>query len=283
MAPSSWKPAPEARALAGLGLYLGERFPPVAALALSVVLAGAALERGTIGSLPASAWVTVLLLFGARAYDDLEDLERDRLRRPDRVLPSGRAPASLLRRLALTAWVVAIASAAGMSAASGLLVLGACLLLLGFYAGRERLPPALGPLITGVVFAVPVLLGPIAAAAGLRRPALLALFAWLGSAAHDFAHGLEEAGIPDPLSPRAHARLGAGFYVASLAVAVAVERSRPDPFFGGAVAVGAMVVGPRLLALLRRPTAAGAAGLRVPAFLAFVIPLLGSLLWGLLR
>ena len=270
-----------------VALYVNERFPLAISVALALVLGAATISRGSLASLPLLAVIAWLLLFGARAYDDLADLPRDRLRRPARVLPSGLVPPDVLRRAALTAWGLALCGSALLSLRAGGLVLLYLAVAISYYAARSSLPAIAGPLLANLVFPVVVLLGPLGRGEALGDGSLLALFVWTGAAAHDLAHSIEEAppagALRDPLSPIAHARLGTACFLVSLLLAVAYVRSSRDPLFAAAVFAGALVTGPRLLLLMRHPSEANSAALRVPAFVYFVIPLLGSSLWGLLR
>jgi hypothetical protein len=138
-----------------------------------------------------------------------------------------------------------------------------------------------------LVFPILVMLGPLGLGTATGQDLLVALFAWTGAVAHDLAHGIEEeAGMPsplrDPLSPGSRARWGLAFFVASLAVAVAVEMARPDPLFGAVAAVAGAVLAMRFVPLLRKPSEWNGRRLRVAGFVYFVAPLAGSMAWHLL-
>lgn len=269
-----------------VALYLSERFPVAIGVALALVLSAATLSRGSLASLPALTIVAWLLLFGGRAYDDLADLPRDRLRRPGRGLSSGRIPAGTLRSAGLTAWFLALCGSALLSIRTGGMVLLHLGIAVLFYATRRSLPAAAGPVVVNLVFPVAVLLGPVTRGRGLGTGVLLAVFVWLGSIAHDFAHSIEEEALPgalrDPLPPKAHAWWGACCFLGSLLAAVAYAGSTGDLLFAAGALSGALVTGWRLLTLLREPWERNAAALRIPAFLYFVVPLVGSSIWGLL-
>ncbi len=270
-----------------LGAWVRERFPLDVSVPLAVVLCGACLPPGAWGRLPwlvACGW---LLLLAARAWDDLADVARDRVRRPERVLPSGRLPARLLRRVALAAGALGLAGAFALSFRSGAWAAACVAAGLAWHALRPRLPPLLGPPMVNLVFPALVLLGPIGLGVATVGGILVAIFAWTGAVAHDLGHGIEEeAGMPaplrDPLSPRTRARWGVGFFVASLVAAAASEIARPDPLFAAIAAPAGLVLASRFASLLRNPSEWNGRRLRVAGFVYFVAPLVGAMAWSLL-
>jgi 4-hydroxybenzoate polyprenyltransferase len=270
-----------------LGAWVRERFPLDVSVPLAVVLCGATLPPAGWGRLPGLAAVGWLLLLAARAWDDLADVARDRVRRPERVLPSGRLPARLLFRAAIAAAALGLAGAVALSLRSGAWAAACIAIGLSWYAARPRLPALLGPPLVNLVFPALVLLGPIGLGVSTIGGLLVALFAWTGAVAHDLGHGIEEeAGMPpplrDPLSPRIRARWGVGFFVASLVAAAASEIVRPDPLFGAIAAAAGLVVASRFASLLRKPSEWNGRRLRVAGFVYFVAPLVGAMVWSLL-
>gem|GEM_PF-2542982 len=273
--------------LASAARFVAERFPLRYSLPLALVLAAAPLPRSSWPSLPSLAALGWLLLFAARAFDDVLDLPRDALRRPGRGLPSGRISARALRQAAVLAWLLALMGSALLSLrALGLVVVAVAVTMMDG-VGRERLPALLHPGLLNLVFPAVVLLGPVSQRADVSQAALLACFVWTAAVGHDLAHGIDDGALPgalrDRLSPAAHARWGAGFFLASLLPALAYAVRSRDPLFSLATLAGAGWTGRLLVALLRAPTPRNAAALRVPGFLSFVLPLGGCALWAWLR
>ena len=277
---------PDARAGAALAAWLAERFPLHVSVPVAVVLCGAALPRGAWIDLPRIAATGWLLLFAARAWDDLADLRRDRVRRPERVLPSGRLSERVLRGTALGAGALGIAGSFALSVPAGACVSGCAAAGFGWHAARPRWSRLAGPALVNLAFPALVLLGPLGLGTAGGEAVLLALFAWTAAVAHDLGHGIEEeAGMPDelrdPLTPGVRARWGLAAFVGSLATAVALEVTRPDPLFAAFVVLAGAVVALRFVPLLRKPTEWNARRLRVAGFVYLVAPLAGHMAWRL--
>jgi 4-hydroxybenzoate polyprenyltransferase len=273
--------------LRSVARFVAERFPLRISLPLAVALVAAPLPRSSWASLPSLGAVGWLLLFAARASDDVSDLARDALRRPGRGLPSGRVSARALQLATALAWLLALLGSCLLSLRAGGLVLLAIVTALLDARARERLPPLVHPVLLNAAFAVLVLLGPSVLGAGLGQAALLSLFVWTAAVGHDVAHGLEDVALPgtlrDRLSPRVRAMLGTGFFLASLFLALAYAVYSRDPLFSLATLAGASWTGWLLAALLREPSERNARALRVPGFLYFVLPLVGCSVWAMLR
>lgn len=278
----------ELRPVAALRAWVGERFALPVSIPLAVVLTGAAAPAAAWPRLPAVAALGWLLLLGARAWDDLVDLERDRIRRPERLLPSGRVPGRVLRGAAVLAGLLGLAGALVLSTSAGVL-LAACMAARLLGEGRRTPRTALlGPPIVDLAFPALVVLGSLALGGAPGETALLAGFVWAGAIAHDLAHGIEEeAGMPealrDPLRPATRARLGLACFAVSLALAVALAVARPAPAFGAVALVAGAVVAARLVRLLRAPGEWNARRLRVAGFVYFVAPLAAAMAGNLLR
>jgi 4-hydroxybenzoate polyprenyltransferase len=276
----------ELRPRNGLRAYVGERFPLRWSAPVSLLLTGAPVPARSWAWLPLAAILGWLLLFGARAWDDLVDLPRDRVRRPERLLPGGAIPESTVRRAAVVCAVVGFLGTLALSTAAGVAV-GACIAArLGWEARRSREIPVAGPLVVNLAFPALVLVGGLGLHGSRLEVALLAAFVWTGAVAHELAHGIEEEeGLPaplrDPLSAATRARWGLVFFVASLGVALVLLVARPDPLFGAAVAATGGVVALRFVPLLRNPGGWNARRLRVAGFVYFVAPLAGHMAWSL--
>ena len=279
---------PELRPLPALWAWIGERFALSVSVPVAVILTGAAAPPGAWSRLPAVAAVGWLLLLGARAWDDLVDLARDRVRRPERLLPSGRVPARLLQQTAVAAGLLGLAGALALSTAAGVVLAGCMAARVLWEGSRARRTPLVGPLLVDLAFPALVILGSLALGGSPGDTALLAGFTWAGAVAHDLAHGIEEEegmpeGLRDPLPAVLRARLGLAAFGASLLFAAAVTASRPDLAFGAvALATGGVVAG-RFVRLLRAPGEWNARRLRVAGFVYFVAPLAGGMAGSLLR
>ncbi len=276
----------EPRAPGALRAYVAERFPVPWSAPTALALGGAAVLPGQWRTLPLVALVAWLLLLGARAWDDLQDLPRDRIRRPGRLLASGVVPGRTVRRAALVAGAMGCLGALVLSPAGGAFAAACVAARLAWDAGHERVVALAGPLVVNLAFPAVVVAGGL----GMRgRPleiALLASFAWTAAVAHDLAHGIEEEesmpeSLRDPLPERARARWGLGFFAASIGVAAALLVVRPDPLFGIAAAASGSVVAMRFAPLVRDPCEWNARRLRVAGFVYVVAPLAGAMAWGL--
>jgi 4-hydroxybenzoate polyprenyltransferase len=277
---------PDSRPATALAAWVAERFPVHVSAPVAVVLCGAALPRDAWTGLPRIAATGWLLLFAARAWDDLADLRRDRVRRPERVLPSGRLPERVLRATALGAGALGVAGSFALSVPAGACVAGCAAAGLGWYAARPRWPGLAGPALVNLAFPALVLLGPLGLGAAGREALLLALFAWTAAVAHDLGHGIEEeAGMPDELrdrlAPGVRARWGVAAFLGSLAAAAALEVTGPDPLSAAFAVLAGAVVALRLVPLLRKPTEWNARRLRVAGFVYLVAPLAGRMAWTL--
>jgi 4-hydroxybenzoate polyprenyltransferase len=267
---------------------MGERFALPVSLPVALVLTGAAAPPATWARLPAVAALGWLLLLGARAWDDLVDLARDRVRRPERLLPSGRVPERLVQRTAVAAGLAGLAGALVLSTAAGV-ALAACMAarLLG-EGRRTRRTALLGPALVDLAFPALVVLGSLALGGAPGETALLAGFTWAGAVAHDLAHGIEEeTGMPealrDPIPPDTRARLGLTFFVVSLVIAAVLAVGRPAPAFGAVALATGVVVAGRFVRLLRAPGEWNARRLRVAGFVYLVAPLAGAMAGNVLR
>lgn len=272
----------ELRSLAALWAWVDERFTLPVSLPVAVILTGAAAPPAAWPRLPAVAALGWLLLLGARAWDDLVDLALDRVRRPERLLPSGRVPERLLRRIAVAAGLLGLAGSLALSTAAGV-VLAACMAARLLWDGsRTRHRALVGLLLVDLAYPSLVLLGSLSLGGAPGETALLAGFTWAGAVAHDLAHGIEEeSGMPeelrDPLPPPTRARLGLAFFAVSVVFAVAVTASRPAPVFGAVALVAGVGVAGRLVRLLRLPGEWNARRLRVAGFVYFIAPLAGAM------
>jgi 4-hydroxybenzoate polyprenyltransferase len=272
----------ELRPLPALWAWVDERFALPVSVPVAVILTGAAAPPAAWARLPAVAALGWLLLLGARAWDDLVDLPRDRIRRPGRLLPSGGIPPRLLLRTAVAAALLGLAGSLAVSTAAGVL-LAACMAVRVLWEGsRMRQAPLVGTLLVDLAFPALVVLGSRALGGAPGETVLLAGFTWAGAVAHDLAHGIEDEermpeGLRDPLPAALRARLALAWFGVSLLLAAAVTALGPDPVFGAvALAVGAGVA-VRLARLLRAPDERNARRLRVAGFVYFVAPLAGSM------
>jgi 4-hydroxybenzoate polyprenyltransferase len=270
-----------------LRAYVAERFPVAWSAPTALVLSGAAVPPGQWRTVPLAALSGWLLLLGARAWDDLQDLPRDRVRRPGRLLAAGAVPEPLVRRAAVASGALGLLGALGLSRAGGVAVAACIALRLAWDALRGRGMALLGPLVVNLAFPAVVVAGGLALGGRVLETGLLAAFAWTAAVAHDLAHGIEEEesmpeALRDPLPERDRARWGLGFFLASLGLAAAFLDTRPDPLFAVAVGVTGAVVAWRFVPLLRHPSEWNARRLRVAGFVYVVAPLAGTMAWALL-
>jgi 4-hydroxybenzoate polyprenyltransferase len=276
----------ERRSRGSLRAYVAERFPVEWSAPTALLLTGAAIPARSWSWLPVTALVGWLLLLGARAWDDLVDLPRDRLRRPERLLPGGEVPEKVVRRAAVVSGGLGFLGALGLSTVGGVAVALCIAARLGWDARRSRRMALGGPLVVNLAFPALVVAGGVGLGANGVEVGFLAAFAWTAAVAHDLAHGIEEEEsmpeiLRDPIPQAARARWGLWFFLASLGVAVARLYFRPDPLFGLAVATTGAVVASRFVPLLRDPGEWNARRLRVAGFVYVVAPLAGSMLWSL--
>ncbi len=142
--------------------YLSLMRPANLVTAVADILAGASVAAAVTGSwsadLPWLALATIGLYGGGVVFNDVFDLDLDRVERPERALPSGRVPlagAILLGGLLLLSGILLSALVSGQSAA---LALGIAVLAL-IYDARAKHHPFFGPLVMGMCRGGNLLLG----------------------------------------------------------------------------------------------------------------------------
>ena len=157
--------------------YLTLMRPANLVTAVADVLAGASVAAAVTGGWdPQIGWLctaTIGLYGGGVVFNDIFDLDLDRLERPERALPSGQvtlASAIFLGGLLLIGGV--ICSAVVGSSAAAIAIAVAALALL--YDGRAKHHPVFGPLVMGMCRGGNLLLGVSLSARALGQ------YWWLG-------------------------------------------------------------------------------------------------------
>jgi hypothetical protein len=275
------------QAFVALRGFAGERFPLQATVPIAALLYAAPASLGhPVGvEAAAGALATFLGLVCLRVADDVADLGRDRALHPRRGLASGRVDFARLLDANLALWtlLVAIESTSAWRLA---FFLGASAFYLAWYACfRFRVRAVARPFLSNIVFPCAVLHG---AGAGAWRPAvLLALYAWLAAAAHEFAHNVRSPDEEPPSGPGyAHALGARGTAVLSVALFAAaavaaallwLELGRPRSL-GVALLAAAGGLGFFLARLTRDPCPQRARALYRAGILFALVPPLGLLL-----
>ena len=276
-----------AQGLVAVRCFARERFPLWAAVPIASLLYAAPASLGHPAPLEMmqGALGTLLGLLCLRIADDLADLEVDRVVHPRRGLASGRIDPAALRDANLT---VAVALAALGSSSLWRLVffLGGCAFYRAWYSGwRARVHVVTRPFFSNLVFPCAVLHG--AGPAGWPEAAPLALFAWLGAIAHEFAHNVRSVNEEPPPGPgyaralgaRGTAVLSAVLFAAATLAAVSLWLGLGRPrSFGVALATAASGLGFFLVRLLRDPGPRQSRALYRAGILFGLVPALGLLL-----
>lgn len=150
---------------------------PNAVISAAAVGVGARWGSGTLGARVAWAMLAaVALTAAANAWNDIADVEIDRISHPERPLPSGAMTAGAARRLAWGAAVLALPLAWLARPALALLTLPV-LGVMWCYSARLKRFGVAGNVVVAVVASLPVLYGACAAgapAAGMQLVALAA-------------------------------------------------------------------------------------------------------------
>jgi geranylgeranylglycerol-phosphate geranylgeranyltransferase len=132
-------------------------------LAAIGVVVGAYLTLEPLSWLPLGlvAMSTFLVCAGGNVFNDMRDVELDRIAHPERVLPSGKLSAGFARRLGLILTALAPILAVLVNLPSLLVVLAAIGLLVAYNVGLKRLP-FVGNLIIAVLAGGTFLVGGLA-------------------------------------------------------------------------------------------------------------------------
>ena len=136
-------------------------------LAGVAVWVGAYLTLAPLQILPVTltAFCAFLLCAAGNMFNDIKDIEADKISHPNRVLPTGRLSVSYAHRLAVTANVAAVA----LSALAGIPVVTVAVitvLLLYLYNWRLKRIPLLGNLLVAVVAGATFIAGGLASSPG---------------------------------------------------------------------------------------------------------------------
>ncbi|MEN9865645.1 MAG: UbiA family prenyltransferase [Pseudomonadota bacterium] len=297
--------------LRDLWRYIRERFALPASLPLSAILWLAAPwhRAGAFSHIMAGCVGVFFALLALRIADDINSLEQDRLRKPERGLCSGAISAAHLRTWvvcllpcalvlqAFALWPDNAAPASGLlqhSAPNALLITGTVLAYCAYFHYKKRLPLLLRPCCSNLLFLTLPLLGLSATSDATHWPDALwlGLFCWCSAIGHEFAHNVRaanESEAPDgqPLAPDYVDLLGSrgvfwlalGLYLlASIAALALVSRHSLHPVFGWSVALAVIGLAFLFARLWQQPGLARARALYVPGFLFFLLPLLLDLL-----
>lgn len=268
----------------GIAVFVRERFPLRVSVPLAVVLSLGSLDAPMPGPWLELALCVWLLLFCARASDDLIDRHLDAVHKPERALPSGRVTARALASAAGLAFATALLLLASRSPTAVGAVTACALVLLSFYYARPRIPVVLGPLLVNATFFVVMMLGPLEN--GLSsRGWLLAAFVWLSTVGHDFAHSIEGNPSRGPgldMAPLQRARWGATFFAAASLAGGLFSALAHDAVFAGLLFATSVWLAVLLWSLMRAPSERIARRIYVPGFLYFLLPMLGRIACNLL-
>jgi 4-hydroxybenzoate polyprenyltransferase len=147
--------------------YLELLRPANVATALADVLAGYAIAGlGNSAALPWLLVATACLYAGGVVLNDVFDRNLDRIERPERPIPSGRARASVAARLGVVLLIAGVASASRATLAAALVATAIALLVLLYDTWGKR-HGAIAPVNMGLCRALNLLLGAAAVPAAL--------------------------------------------------------------------------------------------------------------------
>ncbi len=161
-----------------------------AALGALLVAGAAAFEGGALVRTLLAAVAAALLAAGGNAFNDAADVEIDRINRPGRPVPSGRVSVAGAQRLWAGLTAAGVALAFVLSAAHGLVAVGAAGLLVLYSLRLKRAPLAGNVAVAALIGTVLVFGGlvvgpPLAAFVG-------AAFAFLTTLAREVAKDVED-------------------------------------------------------------------------------------------
>ena len=160
------------------------------------VLVGETIALGTFPSLQEAIFgflTAFLLLAGTMAFNDIEDLEADRVNSPSRPLPSGKVSIRGAYGLSIVLSVLAILASIILGVWTFLTALVA-LLLMGYYNTRGKKTGLLGNAVVSFNVALPFFFGGVAVNSNYVRPLLFIFFllAFLANMAREVAKGISD-------------------------------------------------------------------------------------------
>jgi len=133
--------------------YLTLMRPANLVTAVADILAGASVAAAVTGSLDGNAgWLalaTVGLYGGGVVFNDVFDVDLDRIERPERALPSGQVSLSSAVTLGGMLLLVGVLLSSLVSSDSGAIALAVAVLAL-VYDARAKHHPLFGPLVMGM-------------------------------------------------------------------------------------------------------------------------------------
>jgi geranylgeranylglycerol-phosphate geranylgeranyltransferase len=179
-----------------LGGYLTlVRLPNCIMIGLAVVVG----ETIALGALPSASVALLgfltasLLLAGAMVFNDIRDIQVDRVNSPDRPLPSGKVTIGEAYALSTILSVLAIVSSAllGIWTLATALV---ALVLMSYYSTRGKKTGLLGNAVVSFNVALPFLFGGLAVGGTNLRPLLFIFFllAFLANTSREVAKGIPD-------------------------------------------------------------------------------------------
>lgn len=151
---------------------------------------GLEMASGAVARLAVAACSAALIGGAANAINDVFDLDTDRVNRPGRPLPSGRATPREARVLWALATLAGLVLAATLSAEHVAIALASAMLLYGYSVLFKRMP-VVGNVIVALVLALSLVYGGLAV--GGPGPALVgAAFAFFATLAREIVKDLED-------------------------------------------------------------------------------------------
>ena len=144
------------------GLYRVSRPMTTLTGALAVVLGGYVAGTGAWLNVALAVLSTILISSSANAWNDLLDIEIDRINQPSRPLPSGQVTAQNARIFSFTLALLSILIAAFISVPALLIAIGANLLLY-LYSWKLKSTVLLGNFVVALISASSAVYGGVAA------------------------------------------------------------------------------------------------------------------------
>jgi 4-hydroxybenzoate polyprenyltransferase len=274
--------------LAGLWVFISERFPLKVTIPLTLVLFYASLFSARMPVLEVLlGWLSVFFaLFSIRIADDLSDFDADKVHHPERALSLGRVtPGDLRRILAGSVLIIILLNIATWSLPGVVVTAGAIAYYALFFSRlKHRVPVVSRPLFSNVIFGVVSLYAGLLDEGITVSHWLLSIFIYTATIAHEWAHsahGPEEGfqglpSYPKIIGPRQSAVVACALFGLSgvLGWLFWMEHTRPV-IFGLLLSLTSLHIIFLAVPLVRSPRRANARPFYVYGFTFFIFPLMG--------
>ncbi len=279
--------------------FISERFPLKFTIPITMILCFSSLSMypyNTINSIIAFICVFLGMLI-IRAVDDIFSIEVDKIKSPERGLPSGRInKRELMKHMQLLIALSFIINIGCLRTGNiiniFLLIAGLIVFYTIFYKNINKIPILIKPLFSNVIFGcIPFYISVLSANQLTRRGFLLGLFIYLSVIAHEYAHNAAEKDgdkriitYTDYLGSRGTAILSLVCFITAFVVGIIFWflSNKPDAFLLMLIVTMLQILVLELR-LIKTPTLNISKSFYIYGFTFFLLPLLSLTADNLLR